>query len=317
MQEGEEFGPTIEETGKPLESFKPEAALQKSWEELRESAKATPYSEQFADFMEKSKKRLSEPRAGIPPEEWNSEIDTQLNKATKLVSEFKNPTTTLEERSTKIWAFGKEWLPTGEEILTRFYIGVDPRHASDAFRALLEEFGNQGVLKDIKVALNLEVLKERVLAGNQIIIYEPHSRPEVLNKVLDAYRQTKINNPDLFGLLDRQKERIMRNNQMQFKAIIDENASFVEIAPEEGDRSWDADVVDDARRAFGLYNLNISDEEWLQVVRQEAHGVVWTPQDQKRIGNNLTKPGDVLHYRRRLSAPALIQTGEVTKKYKP
>ena len=95
-------------------------------------------------FMEKSKKWLSEPRAGMPPEEWNSEIDVQLNKATKLVSEFQNPATTLEEHSTKIWAFGKE-RPKGEDMLTRIYIGVDPRHASDAFQALLEEFGNQGI----------------------------------------------------------------------------------------------------------------------------------------------------------------------------
>ncbi|MCH8821115.1 hypothetical protein IID23_01170 [Patescibacteria group bacterium] len=313
MQEGEEFGPSIEETGEPLESFKPEAALQKSWEELRESAKATPYSKQFTDFMEKSKKWLSEPRAGMPPEEWNSEIDVQLNKATKLVSEFQNPATTLEEHSTKIWAFGKERPKYGEDMLTRIYIGVDPRHASDAFQALLEEFGNQGILKDVDVALNLEVLNEKKLAHNQIIIYEPQSRPEVLNSILDAYRQAKLNNPELFGLSDRQKEKIMRGNLQQFKAIIDENASFVEMAPEDRGRSYDAAIVDQTRKAFSLYKLNISDQEWLDTVRKSEghHGVVWTMADQGKIENGQLQSGDIIHFKRRLSSPALIQTGEV------
>ena len=117
---GEQPEPPPEEIVQPEEFSNPEQDVPKSWEHIRESIKSTPYSKQFTDFMEKSKKWLSEPRAGIPPEEWNSEIDVQLNKATKLVSEFKNPTTTLEEHSTKIWAFGKERPKYGEDMLTRF-----------------------------------------------------------------------------------------------------------------------------------------------------------------------------------------------------
>lgn len=293
-----------------------EAIYPTAWEEIR-----TSYAEgSYGDYCEAAARRIKEwekePHAFVPQEEWENAVNAQLQKAKVLRGEHHTPGVVMTEDSAKIFAQGIKRPATGKDVLTRIYIGVDPRKATDAYAALLNELARTGILQDIDVALNLEELRDKKLAGNMVVIYEPLSRVDVLNKILVAYRQAKKNHPQSFSLSSRQKAHIVKNNIRQFKAVVDANMSFVEMAAEDRGRSYDSDIIVEIVKAFGNIDRGIeSDEEWArQIKEREAGRVVYTRADQRKIEDGNFKPGDTIQYKRKLTAPALIQLGSLIVK---
>ena len=152
--------------------------------------------------------------------------------------------------------------------------------------------------------------------GNTIIIYEPKSRPEVLNKILEAYRQAKQERPDLFNLSPRQKASVTRRNLLAFKALVDANMSFVEMAPEDGGQSYDSSVINEIRELFGfdprIMNPSlVSLEGTMQLLEEKQRQFVMVREDREGFNKGRIKHGQEVHYKRKLSAPALIQTGTI------
>lgn len=290
----------------------PEVTYPKTWQEIRGYWESTNYSEIYESAMKRFKEWEAFPRVSIEPAEWNSKIYEQIKDAEQMLTGYNNPQASML-RTNKLVAMGKDRPKSGQENLTRLYLGIDPRRATDAYKALLAELSSRGCLKDVEVALNLEELEGRRLVGNTIVIYEPLSRPETLNKILEAYQAAKTNASAAFALSPRQKAAVMRENLRQFKATIDANLSFVEIPKEEEGRSFDTGGAKEIHDAFGLPWGECTDEEWLKRVQErEKTGIVLVNSDKDRLRNGLTKPGDVLHYRRKLSTPALVNYGIVT-----
>ena len=273
----------------------------KSWEEIRSDYQNSPYS----NFAEAVFNRIGlwevAPRVGVLEAEWNKHTDEQIRKTRKFPynSHSESASIWYSNEADKIVARGKECPKTGKGILTRIYIGLDPRKSADAYMALVKQLENIGVLKDIDVSLYMEVLESRVVAGNAIVIYEPLSRPEVLNNILKAYREVSQAHPELFFLSPRQKATVARENVRSLKAIIDANMAFVEMAPEERDRSWDSDVIHPISQALQLISppgtQSLTDSDWLQRLKANERGSL------------------VIH-KRSLSVPPLIQQGTSTVK---
>lgn len=284
----------------------------KSWEEIRNTHQSSKYSELYEAYLRRSSEWQKEPVIGIVPSEWKKAIDAQVADAHSLLGSFQNPNSVMEEKG-KIFAFGKERPPIGKDTLTRLYVGVDPRHATDAYKALLASLGDAGVLKDIDIALNVESLQEGKLAGNTIIIYEPSSRPNVLNKVLSAYNGAKSSTPDAFALTPKQKDHIMRFNFDTYKATVDANLAFVEIPAEDFGDSYDSGVVTQTKDAFN-FPPDATEQQRLDTMKAKETHVVWTKEVQAKIKDGSVQSGDVLQFKRKLSAPALVQTGTVVAK---
>lgn len=283
-----------------------------TWAEVRDYYLKTPYSEHVALGLGKIKEWEATPRTPVDQNAWNTAIDQQIDQGRQLMTSYPSQNVSWTETN-KVVAKGKELPRYGQETLTRVYLGVDPRKASDAYKVLLDELDRFGVLKDIEASLNTDELAFKKLTGNTIVLYEPLSRPAVLDSILEAYRAAKIQNPELFELSPRQKAFVMRENLQQFKATIDANMSFVEMAPEEGGISYDTNVVNEIRKGFGFNPGSLTDEEFLASLKQKEQGrVVWTWKDQQRHEKDEVKSGDLMHYKRKMTAPALIQTGTVT-----
>lgn len=206
----------------------------------------------------------------------------------------------------------------GKGVLTRLYIGVDPRHSADAFKALIEEMSKNGSMRDVDIAFNERDIKEGEITNNMLIIYEPLSRPEVLEKVLSAYRAAKMVHPNIFNLSPAQKEAIMRSAFIRFKAVVDPNLSFVEIDPEDLGESWDLKIIKPVQDMFELRwdkNPDMSDEEWLEKVKKgEGHRIILTKKSQQAMDTGQIKSGDQVEFTRKLGAPALIQRGMLSVK---
>lgn len=290
----------------PKETRPPSA----SWEDIRNKHLSSNYSDIFAAYLLRSRAWQAEPPIAVDQKEWRQAIDGQVTDARALLTTFQNPNVTMDEQG-KIFAFGKERPPIGKDTLTRLYIGVDPRHATDAYKALLTSLDETGVLKDIDVALNIESLNEGKLRGNTIILYEPSSRPEVLDKVLAAYYDAKTSTPEAFALSARQKDSVMRFNFDTFKATVDANLAFAEIPAEDFGQSYDTGVVDQTKTAYN-FPRDATDLQILNTMNKKGkNGVVLTNNTQQKFKEGTVKSGDTLHYKRRLSAPALVQMGTI------
>lgn len=283
-----------------------------SWQELREYHQSTPFSEHAKKAFAQIRDWESTPRVGVDPQVWKKVVDEQVRKAEQLSKDYPSAQNIEWIRTNKIVAAGKEMPNYGQDVLTRIYLGIDPRRATDAYIALLAEFDRLGCLKDIESSLNLEELKTQQLVGNTIILYDPQSRPDVLNKILEGYRVVKAKRPELFALIPRQKASILRHQIRQFKGTIDENMSFVEIAPEEGGRSFDADVIGEITNVVGMRGRTFSDEEFLNIVEHHSRRPVFSVVDASKIDRGEFKSGDTIPYKRSMSSPFLIQRGEIT-----
>lgn len=308
----DEAGAEIEQVAPPP-SVKETAIPSTSWEAIRNSHQSSKYSELYEAYLERSHAWQAEPRVAVEPADWKKAIDAQVADARSLLGTFQNPDSVMEEQG-KIFAFGKERPPIGKDTLTRLYVGVDPRHATDAYKALLTSLEDAGVLKDIDVALNVPSMEEGRLAGNTIIIYEPSSRPEVLNKVLASYNGAKLSTPDAFALTPRQKDHIMRFNFDTYKATVDANLAFVEIPAEDFGDSYDGAIVNQTKDVYN-FPPNATEQQKLDTMKaKETHGVVWTKETQAKIRAGSVKSGEVLEFKRKMSAPALVQTGTIVAK---
>lgn len=295
------------------------------WQEIRSHYRHSKFNEMYQLAMKQFEKWEASPRTIVEEAVWNQAIEGQMQKAKEMVGKNR-PSANIIEDKDKVAAIGRELPLFGIEDSTRIYLGVDPRKSADAFIAFLDELEANGVLKDVNVAINLEALRGKQITGNMIIVYDPMSRLEVLDRVLKAYRNARASNPEAFALTDRQKAAIMRWNLRHFHATIDVNMSFVEQpkigAPSKTVRSFD-EV--DALRIQGQFNLDpntfftthgreYTDEEFLQAIKARERMEVFTWEDQERIRTGFVNPGDVLRTDRKLSAPAIVQRGAITAK---
>lgn len=298
----------------PEASSKEVPLIEKPWREIRNAFESTPYSELYQAGLRRIQEWEKTPRQSIDPKDWSNSIKMQIQKATEIPHSQRIPGTYLwEEKDKKIWSQGDDVSKDDSpRTLTRLYIATDPRNATDAYLALLRELSSNGVISNIQVALNTEELFIERLVPNNIIIYEEDSRPEVLDKVLAAYRKARSQNPKLFELSPRQKASVMRANLRNFKAILDSNTAFVEMAPEDKGRSYDSGIVQQTAAAYGIGTYATDEEALATIQKKEKKGVVLTTQDHGKVGH--TKPGDILHYKRRLSAPSLVTQGEIVMK---
>lgn len=289
-----------------------------SWTEIRNNYQNSRYSETYQALAQQFKVWEASPIVGTDPVEWDRSCNQQMDKSRFLLQKS-NPLATISEDKDvdKIAAIGKEFPLFGKKGATRLYIGLDPRRATDAFQALLLQLEANGSLKDIQAALNLDTLRGKKLASNMVIIYEPLSRPEVLDKVLQAYQEAKQKRPDLFSLSDRQKAFVMRDNLRSFHGLVDENMSFVEMNAYRKGGAFDSQDRGDLFIAFGINAaLPIPDEQWITRTRtsEKEVGYKFRYEDQLRQRQGLVKPGDTLYYERKLSVPALVQYGTIIAK---
>ena len=254
--------------------------------------------------------------AGVEISDWNRAINEQIAKAKELPDTQRRLATIKDSQEVdKISAIGKDMPRFGQEKTTRIYIGTDPRKATDVYIALLDELEANGAMKDINASLNMEVLREGKLTGNMIIIYDPMSRPQVLERILEAYRNAKQTHPDLFFLTPRQRAAVMRWDLRLFHATVDANMSFVEQPAYRHGGTFDEDDRVRIQKAFGIGTEDYSDQEWFEKTQKyDTKGVVWSSADEKKIHNGQVNTGDVFHFERKLSAPALVQEGTIVAK---
>ncbi len=290
-----------------------------SWEQIRAMQLSTPYSETLRAFFARSKEWRAQPRQPISEEELRNAIKQQVIKANAMVQNYHNPDLKMM-KSRKVFAQGLARPEIGQQVLTRLYFGIDSRHSADAFSILIDEFSKAGCMRDIDIAFNETAIEEGRTTSDMLVIYEPQSRPVVLNKILSAYRLAKEQHPDVFNLTPRQREAVMRHAVMQFKAPIDANLSFVEMDPEDAGKSWDTDEVREIRAVSGINHVPIpslprlTDEDWLKKQEAVEKRVVWTKKAEEAIKSGNVKSGDQLEYKRKLSTPALVQRGTITAK---
>lgn len=280
-----------------------------SWSDIRNQYLRLGYSEIYKTAMQTIRTWEQTPRQTVEVADWQKAIQEQVDKAKSLPSSKRQSAKIYDSTDVnKISAIGNSMPPFGREKTTRVYVGTDPRRATDAYIALLDGLEASDVLKDINASLFMEVLKEGKVKGNTIIIYDPLSRPEVLDKILEAYRNAKQNEPSAFSLTPRQRAAIMRENLRNFHATIDANMSFVEQPATRKGASFDTDDRFRIQQAFGCESA-FTDKQWLDQTSKKAKGVVFTYLDIKKITDGQAMPGDILHYERKLSAPALVQEG--------
>lgn len=293
-----------------------------SWEEIRAMQLNSPFSETLKAFFERSKQWKSKPGQQISEQDWRSATAQQVTVANDMLQNYHNPDVKMTKTG-KVFAGGIARPEIGQQVMTRLYLGVDPRHAADAFKVLIDEFSKAGCARDIDVAFNEEEVVAGKIIDNMIVIYEPLSRPDVLNKILSGYYTAKNEHPDVFNLTPLQREAVMRSALIRDKAIVDANLSFVEMDPEDGGASWDSGEVTEIHSAFGInYAANIAtgktlaDEEWLRKVQtaEAKKIVILTKKSRKALESGDVKSGDQLEYKRKLSAPALIQRGVIIAK---
>ncbi|CAN5175235.1 hypothetical protein BH11PAT1_BH11PAT1_0510 [soil metagenome] len=290
-------------------SLKQERALVKSsWNEIREYH----LKSKFSEICEAGFVRIAEweksPRLPINEAAWNKDVAMQIEKADSLRKGISFSGTHWLETN-KLFAIGDNMPEIGKAKLTRLYVGLDPRKATDAFIALARELEANGVAKDIETALNLEAVKAGKLAMNMLVLYDPASRPEVLDKMMQAYRNAKLQSPDAFSLTDRQKASVTRINLTQFKAIIDANLAFVEMDAEDQGRGWDAMAIMELKQSINLPPHQLADQDFVTLMRRKSNVTVLTNLDHHRTLQHLVKPGETLIYKRKMTAPALIQRG--------
>jgi len=293
-----------------------EPLVAKTWPEIRASFVREPYSSFAKTMLDYVRDLRLDPNIRIPADEWNRDVDLQIKKARELPKEKKFKGAGIYDSGTKISVIGRHYPEHRKGVLTRIYIGLDPRKAADAFEALVEELDRDGVLSEINSALNMEELGKKILAENSIILYEPLSRPEILDRIMQAYNKAKARNPQAFDLTPNQRATIIRENLRGYKAILDQNLSFVEIAEEDGPVSYDSGVIAQTHWVFNIHPLldKMPDEEWLSRIRQREAHVVFTEESRRRLDSGEVKTGDKLDYKRKLSAPSLIQKGFIVAK---
>ncbi len=292
-----------------------EIAPLKSWIEIRNQYLASSYSETYQAAMRAFSQWEATPKVSVSIEDWKNAVDLQIQKAKSLPGTPRQSANIYDSQEVdKISAVGNEFPPFKQEDATRLYIGTDPRKATDAYVALLDQMEINGVLKDINISLNMEELREGQVTGNMIIVYDPLSRPDVLDKVLAAYQNAKRTSPEPFSLTPRQKAAVMRWNLRAFHATIDANLSFVEQPKYRGGSSFDAEDSHRILRTFNFSPGQLTDTDWVNQVKRKETRVLYVPDDEKRIEDGKVKPGDIPHYERKLSAPALVQEGTVVAK---
>ena len=300
----------------PEQPIPKESGIPSSWTEIRNRYANSRYSEFYQIAMRRFREWEATPESTEVHTDLNEAVQEQIAKAKELPN-TQMQTATIKDTSEneKISTFGKELPSYDSGKMTRVYIGTDPRKTADAYIALLHALENVGVLKDINASLNLEPLadpNDRKPRGNSLIIYDPMSRPEVLDKVLRAYKTARAKNPEAFYLTPRQRAMIMRENLRNFHATIDANVSFVEQLAFRKGGSFDTHERGAIQKAFGISVLRLSDQEWFEITQKlDTKGVVLSYDDEEKIKKGEIKTGDVLHSERRLSAPAIVQEGTI------
>ena len=301
----------------PEQPIPKETAPPASWTEIRNKYINSSYSETYQAAMDAFRRWEASPKApGVEVEEWKRSIDEQIRKARELPDSQRAGARILntEDEVGKISAVGNEMPPFGQEDTTRIYIGTDPRKTTDAYIALLAELEANGVIKDVNASLYTDALSEGRVTGNMMIIYDPKSRPEVLDKILQAYQAARRKHPEPFVLTPHQRALIMRGNLRNFHATIDANLSFVEQPATRGGGSFDTFDAVELQKAFGMgtgESGSLSDPEWLERTRKGEKRVLYNHEAREKIDKHQFKAGDILQYERKLSAPAIVQRGTI------
>lgn len=315
----------------------PALLMNKSWTEIRESfLKGEPYWQIFERALPRLDKVKEEEALSIAMDEDNIKaIRAQQDKAntTSLLSvlgignglnlqgsriEVKdingNEFIVRKDDNYKLWVLGKHEpeLKAGDN-LTRLYLALDPRFATDAFFAFVRELAASRVLSGIQLCLNIEETQLPKISNNAVVVYVNNThqseRQSLIDKILSAYKKAKIEKPEYFNFTAEQVNGILSSYFASYRLFLDSNLSFVEM--DRGTPSYDAggrQLIDDA---LGVsFGTDYRDKIALLKSR-ETTGVVWRP-DSKNLLNNIQSlsDGTVIASIRRLRMPALIERGK-------
>lgn len=305
----------------------PEKIIDKSWSEIRESAAKTPYVDQYDPILKKIKEWKSAPPQPADSEPVDEKRQVQIEKVRDFLSNSNfpfnveaQPSTPPGNHNTKCFSDGRLAPTIGHETLTRLYLGVDDTKSGDTFIELVKALQAEGVLKDISLAFyedsiiknGQDVPENKNVSHNTVVMYEPHSRPEVLDKILSAYRKVKKEHPDYFTLTAAQQAKVYEANLINFKQLIDPNLAFVEMAPDDLGQSWEAEKVMEIYKKFGVIRPAAVGIEGIftslrQYLGQSPEAGVLTQESENKKAREGFKPNDVVHFKRKLKNPGLVQ----------
>lgn len=331
----------------------PETIFSKPWAEIKESFKAKPYWQYLREKL----------RGIIPPQNYKTapdihknqrpedirEVDTQITKTTldQLVqflglseSDYtqQGGTVYIQDKTAggtikaridntvaKLQIDGSKYDPDYKEpnVLTRIYLGLDPRYATDEFFLLVKELIASGALSEnMAVALNLD--EQRHLDTNNVIIIIPKSEvdQERFAKIFAAYQNARISdaigfNP--FGLDKQQRDHLAYGNLRTYKYLLDDMTAVVEMAADDGNNSYDVKAFSDINNAANI-DPKDNDGKVINKLLQAAKGnwvvynntdkearYAWAQAKMAKDGSDLKFVGTKLHSKRNLKHPALVE----------
>lgn len=232
----------------------------------------------------------------------------------------------------------KLWVESYEEpqldpsdVLTRMYLGIDPRTATDAYFALVKQFHSRGLLGKFDSCLYRAILREGLISTNMIVlyVYKSQAKTGLLDEILTAYRETKKQNPSQYELTSEQRDRLLLSQLGSFRCAIDQNLTFVEVSGDDPWKvtSWDGwgDVnlggAQQLYRYLGISSQRGDHQERMSVIQllreREKNGGVLNNQAMKTVadireGRRALHKGEriTLGYKRRWNCPALVTNGQ-------
>jgi len=310
----------------------PEKIIDKSWAEIRESATKTPYVDQYDPILKKLKEWKNGPHQPADSEPVDEKRQRQIEKVREFLSNSNfpfnaeaQPSTPPGNHNTKCFTDGRLAPTIGQETLTRLYLGVDDTKSGDTFIELVKALQSEGVLKDISLAFYEDTIikngedipKFKNVSHNTVVMYEPYSRPEVLDKILSAYRKVKKEHPDFFILTAAQQAKVYEANLINFKQLIDPNLAFVEMAPDDLGKSWEVAKVMDIYKKFGVISPSMVGIEGIftslrKYLGQSPESGVLTQESENKKSREGFKPNDVVYFKRKLKNPGLVQMSSQT-----
>lgn len=202
------------------------------------------------------------------------------------------------EEPKKLWIQGyrEPKMESNSDILTRLYIGLDSKKATDGFFILVNELKKLGVLDKIQLCLNLEEMKTEMIGNNTVVIYigKSQERADILDQILLAYKKAKQTDPSLFNLTEEQKKILIGNNLETYRCMIDSNLTFVEMCQEEAKSySWDAGGSSRIDEELGLIGLPLRGKTHLarlDALKRRVKKRLWSMQTIKDLEPILKNP---------------------------
>ncbi len=200
-----------------------------------------------------------------------------------------------------------------EDKLTRIYISLDPRKATDAFYAFLTNLADQGVLSDIQVALVTEETGNPTVEMNSLVVYVTKSqqadREKVLDTILKTYKTTREQQPELFTLEPQHRAANRANFLSSYRCFIDDTLSFSEMYSVQ---SYDAAGRQEIDDALGIVPYDdksgVNHAKRLERLRTANSRVVWKKTEKPDVTKLNSYPdGKKFKVIRKLNCPGLIQ----------